>query len=351
MHLSELCAFLKERDVRVDACPEVDRVISHVAPLASADAEAVSFLANDKYLTQLKATRAGAVLVKSVHAEDVPSGTAAIVVDDPYYAYALVAEKLSPPAPVQAGIHPTAQVDPSATLGEAVSIGPYVVVGPNARIGDHVIIEAHCVIDQGVVLQEGVRLEPHVVIHHDCEVGANTRIKSGAVIGGDGFGFAPHKGRWQPVPQLGRVVIGARCSIGSQVTIDRGALDDTVVGDDVIIDNQVHLAHNVKVGDGTAIVAQVGVSGSTEIGRHCILAGQVGTAGHLRITDGVQIMARGGVTTDVTEPGSYAGFPLQPQKEWQKTMVYTRSLPKLHQELKALKKRLAQLESQLNSSE
>ncbi len=351
MTLSELCAYLRQTDVQVEACPDDDRQLLRVAPLSSADAASISFLANDKYLAQLKTTQAGAVLVKSQHVDAVPAGTAAIVVDDPYYAYALVARRLVPMQRPEPGIHPTAQVDATVALGEHVSIGPYAVIGANARIGDDCVIEAHCVLDQDVVLASGVHLEPHVVIHHACEVGADTRIKAGAVIGGDGFGFAPHKGRWQPVPQLGRVRIGERCSIGSQVTIDRGALEDTVVGNDVIIDNQVHLAHNVRVGDGTAIVAQVGVSGSTEIGRHCILAGQVGTAGHLKIADGVQIMARGGVTSDVTEPGSYAGFPLQPQKEWRKTVVYTRSLPKLHQELKALKKRLAQLESQLDASD
>ncbi len=351
MTLSELCVFLRETDVVVDACPELDLELRRVAPLSTADASSLSFLANEKYLSQLKSTQAGAVLVTPKHADAVPAGTAAIVVDDPYYAYALVARKLVPQQRPEPGIHPTAQVDTTASLGDDVSIGPYTIIGKNVHLGKGCVIEAHCVLDDDVVLHEGVHLEPHVVIHHGCEVGVQTRIKAGAVIGGDGFGFAPRKGRWQPVPQLGAVRIGARCSIGSQVTIDRGALDDTVVGDDVIIDNLVHLAHNVQVGDGTAIVAQVGVSGSTEIGRHCILAGQVGTAGHLKITDGVQIMARGGVTNDVTEPGSYAGFPLQPQKEWQKTVVYTRSLPKMHQELKALKKRLAQLESQLNTSD
>jgi len=351
MTLSELCAYLRETDVQVERCPEDEKKLVRVAPLSSAGADAISFLANEKYLSQLKGTRAGAVLVKARHADEVPADTAAIVVDDPYYAYALVAARLTPAQRPEPGIDATARVDETATIGADVTVGPYAVIGPHVHIEDACTIEAHCVLDAGVVLRRGVHLEPHVVIHHDCEVGAETRIKAGAVIGGDGFGFAPRKGRWQPVPQLGRVRIGARCSIGSQVTIDRGALEDTVVGNDVIIDNQVHLGHNVRVGDGTAIVAQVGISGSTEIGRNCVLAGQVGTAGHLRIADDVQIMARGGVTGDVTEPGSYAGFPLQPQKEWQKTVVYTRSLPKLHQELKLLKKRLAQLESQLDAPE
>jgi UDP-3-O-[3-hydroxymyristoyl] glucosamine N-acyltransferase len=222
------------------------------------------------------------------------------------------------------------------------------IIGAHSIIEADVWVESHSFIGDRVYLYEAVHLEPHVTIYRECVIGAQTRIKAGAVIGSDGFGFAPRQGRWQRVPQLGRVIIGQRCSIGANSTIDRGALEDTIIEDDVIIDNLVHLAHNVKVGQGSAIVAQVGVSGSTEIGQHCVLAGQVGTAGHLKIADGVHIMARGGVTADVDKPGHYAGFPLMPQKEWQKMMVYERNLPKLHQELKQLKRALTTLQAELD---
>ncbi|WP_294947114.1 UDP-3-O-(3-hydroxymyristoyl)glucosamine N-acyltransferase [Sulfurivirga sp.] len=351
MRLSRLCDCLRADEVDVVRCPERDIELTGVAPLDEAQADQLSFLSNSKYADQLESTRAGAVLVRERDAVNVPAGTAAIVVDDPYYAYAIAARLLNPPPMWPDKVHETAQVSESASLGEHVHVGPNVVIGPECIIASGVVIEAGCVLGRGVRLAHGVHLEPNVVLHDGTEVGEKTRIKAGAVIGGDGFGFAPHRGRWQPVPQLGRVRIGARCSIGANVTIDRGALKDTVVEDDVIIDNLVHLGHNVRVGRGTAIVAQVGVSGSTDIGANCVLAGQVGTAGHLKITDGVQIMARGGVTGDVTEPGSYAGFPLMPQKEWQKMVVYERNLPKLGQTLKKLERTVAALEKKIQNLE
>jgi len=170
-------------------------------------------------------------------------------------------------------------------------------------------------------------------------------IKAGAVIGGDGFGWAPHQGRWEKIPQLGRVVIGNRVSIGNNVTIDRGALKDTQIGDDCIIDNLVHIAHNVQLGAGTAVVAQTGISGSTTIGKHNIIAGQVGFAGHIETVDGCQFMAKSGVTHSIKQPGSYSGFPAQPTAEWQKNTVRSRQLDKMAKQLKMLQKQLAELES------
>ena len=348
MLLNQLCQALERQGVQVLVCPDKALDLVSVATLSSAQPDQLSFLANERYLNQLKATRAGAVLVSSAHVEHVPESTVAIVVDDPYFAYALAASLLHPELPVKPGIHATASVHPNAQVDAQASIGPFVFVDEGAVIEAGVQIMGHCYIGANVHLREGVRLEPGVVLYPGTEVGVQTRIKAGAVIGSDGFGFAHREGRWQPVPQLGRVIIGERCSIGANTTIDCGAIEDTVIGDDVIIDNLVQIAHNVLVGDGTAMAAQVGISGSTQIGRYCILAGQAGAAGHLKIADGVRIMARGGVTQDVDEAGEYAGFPLTPRKAWQKQVVYTRTLPHMNQTIKQLQKALKVLQQELD---
>ncbi len=350
MQLNDLCAALQQAGVEVLACEADEKsslVLERVADLEKADATALSFLANPKYVKALAHTQAGAVLVREAHAASVPAGVVAIVVDDPYFAYAIAARLLHPEKRPAAGIHSTALVSPRAKVADSSVIGPGVVIGDDSVIDEHVWIEAHCVIGAGVHLASQVHLEPHVILYEGVQIGEQTRIKAGAVIGSDGFGFAPRQGRWQPVPQLGSVKIGKRCSIGANTTIDRGALGDTVIGDDVIIDNLVHLAHNVKVGQGSAIVAQVGISGSTEIGAHCIFAGQSAATGHLKIADGVQIMGRGVASADIKSPGQYGGFPLMPQKAWQKKAVYERNLPKLVKEVKALKHQLATLQKKL----
>lgn len=349
MTLSQLCEALKAAGVNIVHCSRQDEnlEISAVAPLSKAGVGSLSFLANEKHLKELQTTEASAVLISEKYASNVPKNTVAIVVNDPYYAYAVAARALNPESKPAPGIHPSAVIDESAIVADSASIGPGVVIGADCIIGPYAWIESHCVLGAGVELDAGVHLEPHVTLYDRVKVGEHTRIKAGAVIGSDGFGFVPYQGRWQPVPQLGRVVIGKRCSIGANVTIDRGALEDTEIGDDVIIDNLVHLAHNVKVGKGTAIVAQVGISGSTEIGAHCILAGQSATTGHLKIADGVQIMGRGVATTDIKEAGQYGGFPLMPQKEWKKMTVYERNLPQMAKELKTLKRQLADLQKQL----
>ncbi|HIQ40206.1 MAG TPA: UDP-3-O-(3-hydroxymyristoyl)glucosamine N-acyltransferase [Sulfurivirga caldicuralii] len=348
IRLDQLCQTLEEEGVSVLSCPDQAIELSSVATLSSAQPDQLSFLANERYMAQLKTTRAGAVLVTAQHADQVPSGTLAIVVDDPYFAYAIAAAVLHPAPVFEPGIHPTARIHATAQVDEQAAIGPFVWVGEGAVIEAGVQIMSHCHIGAEVHLHEGVRLEPGVVLYPGTQVGAKTRIKAGAVIGSDGFGFAPRQGRWQAVPQLGRVIIGERCSIGANTTIDCGAIEDTIIGNDVIIDNLVQIGHNVQVGDGTAMASQVGVSGSVKIGQHCILAGQVGTAGHLHIADGAHIMARGGVTSDVEAAGDYAGFPLMPRKAWQKMVVYERNLPKMHQTIKQLQQALKAIEQELD---
>lgn len=348
IRLDQLCQMLEQEGVGVLSCPDQAIELSSVATLSSAQPDQLSFLANDRYAGQLKTTQAGAVLVKDRHVDQVPPGTVAIVVDDPYYAYAIAAALLHLAPKPEPGIHPTARIHSTAQVDEQASIGPFVFVDKGAVIEAGVQIMSHCHIGAEVHLHEGVRLEPGVVLYPGTQVGAKTRIKAGAVIGGDGFGFAPRQGRWQPVPQLGRVIIGERCSIGANTTIDCGAIEDTIIGNDVIIDNLVQIGHNVQVGDGTAMASQVGISGSVKIGQRCILAGQVGTAGHLDIADGAHIMARGGVTSHVEAAGEYAGFPLMSRKEWQKMVVYERNLPRMNQTIKQLQKALKALQQELD---
>jgi len=180
-------------------------------------------------------------------------------------------------------------------------------------------------------------------ICHQSIIGSNVIIEAGAVIGGDGFGWANNKGQWVKIPQVGRVIIGNDVSIGNNVTIDRGAIEDTIIEDNCIIDNQVHLAHNVKIGSGSAIAGQAGFAGSTTLGKNCTVAGQVGFAGHITIADNVHFLAKSGVTNNITEAGAYSGFPAVKASDWQKNSVRIRQLDKLAKQVKALQKQIEKL--------
>jgi len=294
--------------------------VDRPATLAAAGPGALGFLSNPAYRPQLAQTRATAVILSEAAVDDCPC--AALVVDDPYLAWCRALERFAPEPPAEPGVHHRAFVDDEATVDPGAEIGPMAVVEAGARVGAGVRIGPGCVVGRGARLERDVRLTANVVLGPGVRLGERTLVHPGAVIGADGFGLAMDRGRWRKVPQLGSVRIGADCEIGANTTIDRGAIDDTVLGDDVRLDNQVQVAHNVVIGDHSAIAGCVGIAGSTRIGRYCMIAGASGIGGHLEICDHVVITAMSTVLDSITEPGQYgSGIPARPLRSWQRTLV------------------------------
>jgi UDP-3-O-[3-hydroxymyristoyl] glucosamine N-acyltransferase len=316
--------------------------VRQVATLERAAPDTISFLANERYLGHLKSTRAGAVIVGEAFssAVDLPR----IVAANPYAYFARVSALLNPGPPATAGRHPDAVIDPGAEVAPSASIGPGVVVEAGARIGESSVIGAGCYIGAGSEIGRRCRLHPHVTVYRGCVIGDDALIHSGAVIGADGFGIAMDEGRWLKVPQIGGVRIGRDVEIGANTTIDRGAIEDTVIGDGVKLDNQIQVAHNVEIGAHTAIAACVGIAGSSRIGAYCRIGGASGIAGHLTITDHVEISAHTLVTKSITEPGTYTGaYPFEPNRDWRRNAASLRRLGELVDRVRALEKALETL--------
>lgn len=297
-----------------------DVLISGLATLNNAGPTQLSFLANPKYAAQLEHTRAAAVIIASSVLDRVPCN--AIVVDQPYLAFAR-ATKLFDNAPIaDQKIHPSAIISSSAKIASRVTIGPNAVVGDDVVIGEGSWIGANVVISDYAVIGADCHIMPNVSIYHHVKLGDRVRIQSGATIGSDGFGFAPTKVGWLRINQLGSVSIGDDVDIGANTTIDRGALDDTVIENNVIIDNLVQIAHNVVIGEGSAIAGCTGIAGSSVIGKRCTLAGGVGVVGHISICDDVHVTGMTMVTRSITQPGSYSsGTPMSDTKTWKRNAV------------------------------
>ena len=312
--------------------------VSRVATLEAAAPGDIAFLANERYLPQLKSTRAGAVIIgqSARDATRLPR----IVCTNPYAYFAHVSALFNPERAPRAGIHPAAVVDKTATVAGDAEIGPCAVVERNARVGAGCVIGAGCYVGDGVTVGAGSRLQPNVTIYHDCVIGERVLLHSGVVIGADGFGIAMEEGRWLKVPQIGRVVIGNDVEIGASTTVDRGALDDTVIEEGVKIDNQVQVGHNVRIGAHTAIAGCVGIAGSARIGRHCRIGGASGIFGHITIADNVEISTYTLVTKSIKEPGTYTGaYVFEPHAQWLRNAVHLRHLAELADRVRALEKR------------
>ena len=313
--------------------------ITGLATLQEAGPAQLSFLANPQYRKYLAGSQAAALLLKEADAEGFAGNT--LVVPDPYLAYARISHLFDPKPKATAGIHPSAVIAADAVVDPTASVGPFVVIEAGARIGAQVTLGAHCVIGARSEIGEGGWLAPRVTLYHDVRIGKRVVIQSGAVLGGEGFGFANEKGIWQKIAQIGGVAIGDDVEIGVNTAIDRGALADTVIGNGVKLDNQIQIAHNVQVGDHTAMAACVGISGSTKIGKHCMLAGGVGLVGHIDICDNVFLTGMTMVTHSITEPGSYSsGTAMQPAAEWRKSAARIRQLDDLARRLRQLEKRV-----------
>ncbi|QNN48228.1 UDP-3-O-(3-hydroxymyristoyl)glucosamine N-acyltransferase [Thermomonas brevis] len=305
-----------------------DRKVSGVGTLADAAPAQLSFLANPRYRAQLAQTRAGVVVVREADA-DARDGTA-LVARDPYVAFARISALFERKPARPAGIHPTAAVDPEAHVDPAASVGPHVSIGARSRIHAGAVVGPGCVIGEDCEVGEDCELQARVTLLTRVRLGKRVRILPGAVLGGAGFGLAMESGRWINVPQLGGVVVGDDCEIGANTTIDRGALEDTVLEEDVRLDNQIQIGHNVRIGAHTAMAGCSAVAGSARIGRHCLIGGAAGILGHLEICDRVVITAMSLVTHSIREPGEYSsGTPLMDNRSWRKSAARFKQLDRI----------------------
>lgn len=316
-------------------------VVSQVATLASAREGDIAFLANPKYRQQLSITAASAVIVPPKFAGDTPLPK--IVHPNSYAYYARVVALLNPLESRPLGIHPTAVAH--SAVPATVSVGERVVIGRNVTIGENVTIYPGCVIGDDVSIGDDSLLYPNVVVYRDCVIGRRAVVQAGAVIGSDGFGFAKDGERWVKIPQIGRVVLGDDVEIGANTSIDRGALDDTIIGDGVKLDNQIQIAHNVVIGDHAAMAGCVGIAGSTRIGKRCTVGGAGMIIGHLELADDVHVSAGTMVTKSLRQPGQYTSiFPLESHEEWLHNAAQIKRLAKLAERVSELEKKLELME-------
>ena len=323
----------------VECVGDPETQITGLATLTSASCGHLSFLANHNYLPALRKTRASAVIVDSAHVKDCPCHS--LLSDNPYLTYAKASQLFAYAEEGDATIHPTAVISDSAQIGRNAAIGPHCYIGKHVCIGNHARIGAGCVIGDYSVIGDDCTLYANVSIYHRIVIGNRVTVHSAAVIGSDGFGFAPGDQGWTKIEQLGAVRIGNRVEIGAGTTIDRGALDDTIIGDNVIIDNQVVIAHNVQIGDHTAIAGAVGIAGSTKIGKRCTIAGGVGIIGHLTIVDDVHITVCTTVSKSITTSGSYSsGTGMQETGSWRKNAVRFSKLDAMHRRITELEKKI-----------
>ncbi len=314
-----------------------DEVIAGVSTLQSAKQGDISFLANSHYKKFLTKTKASAIILSEHDSQDCPVHS--MVTTEPYLAFARIATLLHPQALAQAGCHATAVVADDACIDQSAHIGANCVIESGAIVAADAVVYPGCVVGENAKVGKNTKLMANVTVYHGCEIGDNCLLHSGVVIGSDGFGIAPSKEGWVKVPQLGCVIIGDDVEIGSNTTIDRGALGDTVIGDGVKLDNQIQIAHNVVIGNHTAIAACTAIAGSTSIGKNCVIAGAVGIVGHLEIASGVTVTAMSLVTKSIAEPGVYSsGWGAQPQSSWQRQVAGLRRLPKMMRRLQGLGK-------------
>ena len=307
---------------------DADVSVEGVATLGSAHAGQLTFLANPRYRAQLAATRASVVVLDADAAADCPA--TALIAENPYSAFARIAGLFEQPTVAAPGVHASAVVDPTASIDSAASIGPLVSIGPRARIEAGATIGPGCVIGADCIVGEGSELVARVTLVTRVALGKRVRIHAGAVLGADGFGLAMEGGRWLKVPQLGGVRVGDDSEIGANTTIDRGAIDDTVLEEDVRLDNQIQIGHNVHIGAHTAMAGCSAVAGSARIGSYCLIGGGAGILGHIELCDRVVVTAMSLVTSSIREPGEYSsGTPLMDNRSWRKNAARFKQLDAL----------------------
>lgn len=343
---------LKEIAQKLDAklIGDGELEIRAVANLKTADVGEISFLTDPKYRHLLASSKASAVIIKESDVEHCHGN--ALVMTDPYVGFAKVAQLLDTTPEICAAIHPTAIVEEGAVLGKNVSLAPHAYVQKGAVIGDNVQLGANVVVGPNAKIGSYTKLYPNVSVYHDCVIGEHCLIQSGTVIGGDGFGYANERGVWIKIPQTGRVVIGNHVEIGACTCIDRGALDDTVIEDNVIIDNLCQIAHNVRIGYGTAVAGGTTFAGSVTIGKYCIIGGTSVFNGHISICDGTTISGMCMVMRSIDKPGIYSsGIPAQTNKEWRLTAARTLHINDMYHKLTSLEEKVESLQQQLDQKD
>jgi UDP-3-O-[3-hydroxymyristoyl] glucosamine N-acyltransferase len=332
----KLCELAERFNLRLQG--DGNTLIESVGTLADASGNQISFLANPVYREQLKTTRAGAVIVSAKDAKNCQVNV--LIADDPYVSYARVAECFDPRRQTEPGVHSSASIDTTATIGRDVYVGANAVIGPGCEVAEACSIGPGCVLIADCKLGSGTRLVANVTLCEGVQIGQRTVIHPGAVIGSDGFGLAFDQDHWVKIPQLGSVKIGNDCEIGANTAIDRGAIGDTIIEDDVRLDNQIQIGHNVQIGAHTAMAGMVGISGSTRIGKYCMFGGSSGTVGHIQVADRTTVNFRSVVTKSITQPGTVwsAAIPAQPLRDWNRSVAHLRKLEKLAQRVLNLEK-------------
>jgi UDP-3-O-[3-hydroxymyristoyl] glucosamine N-acyltransferase len=320
-------------ELRGDPAATVDSV----AALSQAGPRSITFLANAKYVAQLSGTRAGAVILDAKSASDSP--VPVLVAANPHATYARVATLLHPDPPLNPGIHASATVAAGANVDPTAEVAPQVHVGEGARIGARCFIGPGSVIERGAVIGDDCRLVARVFVGHHVAIGKRCIVQPGAVIGGDGFGFAPEKGTWVKVPQIGGVSVGDDVEIGANTTIDRGAIEDTVIEEGVKIDNLIMIAHNVRIGAHSALAACVAIAGSSVVGKRCVLGGKVGLSGHVTLCDDVVVLGTSFISHSISKPGVYSSaLPSEEAGTWRRIVGRIKRLDSMAKRLRAVEK-------------
>lgn len=327
---------------------DAEREVFAVAPIDTADSRHITFLSNPRLMSQAAQTKAAALIVSAAHHQKIGQEYqgAIILTDNPYAYFARAAQRFAAqhaiaPAP---GVHPSAVVDSAAIVAATATVGPHVVIESGAVVGERCVVGSGTFIGRNARVGDDTLLYPRVVLQERCVIGKRGIVHSGAVIGADGFGFAQDKGVWIKIPQTGAVRIGDDVEIGANTTIDRGALADTVIEDDVKLDNQIQIGHNCHIGAHTAMAGCVGVAGSARIGRHCTIGGAAMIHGHITIADKVHVSAGTLVMRSIDKPGQYTGFyPMTDHANWEKSAVLVRNLGAMREKIRNLEKSLQSL--------
>jgi len=322
-----------------------DEVVTGAASLASAQPGQISFLADSRYRSLLVESKASALVV-SADNRDI-TNLPRIVTANPYAYFARVSALFHPAPKAEAGVSDYVSVGSGTSIPDTASISAHCAIGNNVILGKNVRMEAGCVVGDNVSIGDNTTLHAHVVIHHGCVVGNDCNLFAGCIIGADGFGYAEDNGSWVKIPQVGRVVIGDNVDIGANTTVDRGALDDTVIENGVKIDNQVQIGHNCHIGAHSVIAGCVGIAGSARVGKHCRIGGAAMILGHLDIADRVTISPGSMITRSLRKAGTYTALmPFQTHEDWLETAAALRHLSKLSEQVKTLEKQLAEIKSQ-----
>jgi len=323
--------------------PEI--VIERVAPIQDAQPGDITFVSNPKYAPHAETTKASAIIV-SPKLKDL--GRALIVVKNPYLANArLVGALMEDHPPRVPGIHPSAVVADSARIGEDAVIGPHVVIEDEVELGDGVTIMAGVALARGVSIGDETIIHPNTTLYRRVKIGKRCIIHANVTLGSSGFGFAPNGHHYERIPQVGNTIVGDDVSIGANSVINRGALNDTIIGSGTKIDSLVIISHNVTVGEDCLFVSQVGISGTVKIGKHATFGGQVGVAGHLEIGDNVMVAAQSGVSGNLAANGAYFGSPARPMSETKRTYAALHRLPELRKEIRRVQKHMSELTARL----